>query len=161
MWGEGTRYEFLPGPHVSPLRAGPPQKKKRLPGAEGPPEGKYDLRRSSPWLQGLHIMTELLKKYGRACEVYFRSGVLCCHEGPSPAESTLAVSRILSGHSGRAAPGPSFLHRRRPHGDRKTIDLGCRRSAADARSCAPSSTRSGGHVQNFSNSGRKQNEWTR
>ena len=40
MWGEGTRNEFLPGPHVSPLRAGPPQEKKRLPGAEGPPEGK-------------------------------------------------------------------------------------------------------------------------
>ena len=40
MWGEGTRYEFLRGPHVSPLRAGPPQEKKRLPGAEGPPEGR-------------------------------------------------------------------------------------------------------------------------
>ena len=41
MWGEGTRHEFLPGPHVSPLRAGPPQEppeEERPPGVEGPPE---------------------------------------------------------------------------------------------------------------------------
>ena len=52
MWGEGTRYEFLPGPHVSPLRAGPPQEKKRLPGAEGPPEGNLACSGPLPCLQG-------------------------------------------------------------------------------------------------------------
>ena len=36
MWGEGTRNEFLPGPHVSPLRAGPPQEKNASPAQRGP-----------------------------------------------------------------------------------------------------------------------------
>ena len=55
MWGEGTRHEFLPGPHVSPLRAGPPQEppeEERLPGAEGPPEASWYLRGSLPTKEG-------------------------------------------------------------------------------------------------------------
>ena len=40
MWGEGTRYEFLPGPHVSPFRgrpsAGAPGGENASPAQRGP-----------------------------------------------------------------------------------------------------------------------------
>ena len=54
MWGEGTRYEFLPGPHVFFAL------QQRLPGAEGPPEGKErrplpasPTHSYAPWRSGL------------------------------------------------------------------------------------------------------------
>ena len=55
MWGEGTRYDFLLGPHVSPFRAGPPQEppeEERPPGAEGPPEALFACGGPLPPSQG-------------------------------------------------------------------------------------------------------------
>ena len=48
--------------------------------------------------------------YGRACEVYFRSGVLCCHEGPFPPAIALDIADPLP-LSLRAEMRPDVLGR--------------------------------------------------
>ena len=57
-------------------------------------------------------------------------------DGPSLLDRVLAVTCILSGQSGPAASGPSFLHRRRPQDCRKTTASCSRRVVPDARSSA-------------------------
>ena len=65
----------------------------------------------------------------------------------SPGSSACCVTCILSGQSGPAASGPSFLHRRRPQDCRKTTASCSRRVVPDARSSARLQPWSGCHAQ--------------